>query len=429
MNRRRKRRLPFAAYAALIFNAAICVTPFMAAHVISTAYGDKKPSFATTPEAIAATRQAMDARFQEISQRGEAAPRIVWAELVRKSLEEKEMRRVRGLMLGAPAMLDGADGAALRARIAVADSAGEQALLEAAVAYLPEDVQDEYERKTQSILSLFSASAPASAVPGATPAVAASGPAASLTPAVVADEDSHIEINRLGDLRQHTMTAVSWAHDDNTDVVAFLISGIGLILADAEAREGASVAISTLRTRTEGGVPFKTYLQRRVEETAPLEDMKRLLAAEFQNEIGYTARNQEVVERVFRNTIDKEKLASLLTEFKILREIARDTSHESAVAIVSRVKDGPDLRRARLVAQAGGDRAVALEHFDGENLLETARTTITWSNALRMQVAGLAACLLLLGFLALTVFWKSFRRDKRKKVSAVYLMDDYSTAG
>ena len=67
MNRRRKRRLPFAAYAALAFNAAICLTPFIAARAISTAYGDKRPAFEATPEAITATRQAMDARYAMVT--------------------------------------------------------------------------------------------------------------------------------------------------------------------------------------------------------------------------------------------------------------------------------------------------------------------------------------------------------------------------
>ena len=55
-------------------------------------------------------------------------------------------------------------------------------MLQAALAYLPDDVQDEYERRTQSIVSLFTASAPASAVDGATAttAVATSAPAASV---------------------------------------------------------------------------------------------------------------------------------------------------------------------------------------------------------------------------------------------------------
>ena len=426
MNRRRKRRLPFAAYAALIFNAAICVTPFMASHVISTAYGDKRPALQATPEAITATRQAMDLRFQQISARPDKASRDVWAEMVRTSLEEKEMRRVRGLLLGAPAMLNGKDGEALRARIAVASGSGEDALIDAAVAYLPEDLQDEYERRSTPLQSIFTASAPASAVPGATPAVATSAGAASLT--MTRDADAPIELNRLGDLPQHTRAAVGWANDDHTDVTSFLLSGIGLILADPEARSGASVAISTFLTRKEGTVPFKLYLQKRIEDVVPIAEMKRLLAAEFQNEVGYSAKNAEVVDRVFHTTIDKEKLEPLLAEFRILREIAQDTSNESAVAIISRIKDRADVNRAQLVARAGGDRILPLADYDGENLLDTARTTVTWTNALRMQVAGLLACLALLGFVALSVFWKSFRRDKPKKVSAVYLMDDYSAA-
>lgn len=422
MNRRRKRRLPFAAYAALIFNAALCITPFMASHVMSTAYGDKRPAFQATPEAITATRQAMDSRFQQISARPDKASREVWAEMIRTSLEEKEMRRVRGLLLGAPAMLDGKDGDALRARIAVASGSGEDALIDAAVAYLPEDLQDEYDRRTTTLQSIFTASAPASAVPGASPA------AATTSLAVARENDAPIELNRLGDLPQHTRTAVGWANDDHTDVTSFLLSGIGLILADPEARAGASVAISTFLTRKEGTVPFKLYLQQRIEDVVPVAEMKRLLAAEFRNEVGYSPKNAEVVDRVFRTSIDKEKLEPLLAEFRILREIAQDTSNESAVAIISRIKDRADVNRAQLVARAGGDRVVPLADYDGENLLDTARTTVTWTNALRMQVAGLLACLALLGFVAVSVFWKSFTRDKPKKVSAVYLMDDYSAA-
>ena len=150
-----------------------------------------------------------------------------------------------------------------------------------------------------------------------------------------------------------------------------------------------------------------------------------MLAAELGNQLNYTPAAEAVVARVFKTVIDREKLAPLLAEFKILREIAHDTSVESAIQIVSRVNDGVDLRAAGLVAAAGGDRAVALEHFDGDNLLETARTVVPWTNALKLQVAGVAACLLLLAFVALTTFWKSFRRDRPVKKSAVYLMEEH----
>jgi len=284
-------------------------------------------------------------------------------------------------------------------------------------------VQDDYERRTQSIVSLFTASAPASAHDAtATTAVATSAPVSSVS---AEDEEPRIATNRLGDLRQHTMTAVGWANEDNTDVPAFLLSGIGLILADAEAREGASVAMSTLRMRTQAPVPFKNYLTRRIEDVVPVAEVQRLLTAELGAELSWSPEAQAVVDRVFRTAIDRAKLEGLLAEFRILREIAHDTSVESAIAIVSRVRDGVDLRAAGLVAAAGGDRAVALEHFDGDNLLETARTVIPWTNALKLQVAGIAACLLLLAFVALTTFWKSFRRNRPVKKSAVYLMEEH----
>jgi len=69
--------------------------------------------------------------------------------------------------------------------------------------------------------------------------------------------------------------------------------------------------------------------------------------------------------------------------------------------------------------------ALALAHYDGDNLLSTARTVVPWTTALKIQFAGLAACLLLLAFVALTTFWKSFRRNKPRKKSAVYLMEEH----
>lgn len=426
MNRRRKRRLPFAAYAALIFNGALVATPFMAAHMISQAYGGNKPAFQTTPDAIAATREAMDERFKQISLKDEATPRQVWSDLVRKSLEEREMPRVRGLLLGAPAMLNQEDGAALSERIRVSSAGGDEAAIQAALSYLPDDVQDEYERRTQSVVSMFSASAPASALPNAASPGAGTTAVATSAPMSTDDDDGpRIATNRLGDLRQHTMAAVGWANDDNTDVPAFLLSGIGLILADPEAREGASVAMSTLRMRTQAPVPFKSYLSKRIEEVVPVDEMKKLLGAELRNELRYTPQGEAVVERVFKTAIDRQKLEPLLAEFRILREIARDTSVEGAIAIVSKVKDGVDLRAAGLIAAAGGDRAVALDHFDGDNLLSTARTVVPWTTALKIQLAGVAACLLLLAFVAMTTFWKSFRRNKPRKKSAVYLMEEH----
>jgi len=419
MNRRRKRRLPFAVYAALTFNMAICLAPFIGARAISTAYGDKRPAFEATSEALAATRKAMDGRFAELAKNGDGARREVWANHVRTELENGNMTAVRGFLLGAGAMLDGADGEALKARIAVADTSGEQALLDAAVAYLPEDVQDEYERRSASLVDMFDATAPAAAVPGATEA-----PANAAELARAEDNSERIEYRVLGDLRDLSITAARWARQDNTDEFAFTLAGVGLILADAEAREGASIALSARRGQ-QLDKSFEAYLERKLFLAAPPQRIRRLLEGEFQTEYGYGTTGPAVVDSVFKSSVDRVALESVLADLRILRDIARDTSAQSAVAILSQVKDGSDLRRARLVAQAGGDRAVPLALYDGDHLLDSARTVITWNNALKLQVVGLVACLGLLGLVALSTLVKSFTRDMPKKRSAVYQMDEY----
>lgn len=424
MNRRRKRRLPFAAYAALMFNGALCAAPFMAAYLVSAAYGDRPTAFEATPQALTATRQAMDERFRQIAAGKEHEPTEVWAELVGASLqkEDKEMPLVRGLLLGAPAMLNEREGEALRARIdKVANGPNDEAVLLAAVSYLPGELQEAYRNINPPAAPRFNASADPESVPGAVTAAA--------TPPAVAEPAStrRVKINRVGSLSGLTQTAVNWANEGAiNDLPAFLLSGIALIMADSDpdAREGASVAMPALRARTTAPVPFKTYLTKRLEDVVSVEEMQRLLTAELHQQASYTPDAIPVVERAFRATVDPVKLVHLMEEFRILREIALDTSFEAAIAIVSRVEDGVDLRAARLVAAAGGERAVALERFDGENLLETARTVIPWTNALRLQAAGLAACLALLAFVALTTAWKSFRLNRPVKKSAVYLMEE-----
>ncbi|MDP3736656.1 MAG: hypothetical protein Q8R02_04655 [Hyphomonadaceae bacterium] len=422
MKSRRKRRLPFAVYAALTFNLAICVTPFIAARAISTAYGDKRPAYEATSEAVVATRQAMDSRFEKLAANGEGAPRDVWSALVREQLEANNMSAVDGLLQAAPAMLNGADGAALKARVAVADDSGEKAVLAAAVAYLPEDMQDEYERRNAPTpIAYFKNTAPAHAVDGAKPAAAQIQADAELARAE--DESEQQEFRMLGDMRDLSITAARWARNDRIDEFAFTLAGVGLILADPEAREGASIALSARRGQSLDN-DFQLYLEQRLYSAVDPADLKRLLDGEFQSDFGYGTTGPAVVENVFKSTVNRGELESVLADLRIVRDIARETSTESAVAIISSVKDGSDLRRASLVARAGGKRAVPLALYDGEHLLDTARTVITWNNALRLQVAGLVACLALLGFISLSVLVRSFTRDRPKKRHAVYLTQD-----
>jgi hypothetical protein len=115
----------------------------------------------------------------------------------------------------------------------------------------------------------------------------------------------------------------------------------------------------------------------------------------------------------------------------LVRDIAHDTSLQpgvtsaaSAVDILSVVRDGADLRKARLITQAVGNAAPALVKLEPAGFLATAKTVITWNNALRLQLAGLGACFALLVLISLNVMWRSLTRQKPRRRSAVYGLDE-----
>jgi hypothetical protein len=420
MQRRRKRRSPFAAYAALIFNAALCATPLMASQAALMAYGGPRSSTEATEGSLDATREAMDSRFQRLASAGPGSPREVWAGMVRTEIETGEMATVNGLLLAAPAMLKGADGEALEARIAVADKRDDAAMIAAAVSFLPNEVQADYERRTTSLMSLLQNAAPGADAEGAT-----ASPVNYTPPA--AREEERSEFNMLGDMPELAMQAARWAREDRFDEFPFVLSGFGLILASDEAREGASIVMSAYRS-DRLDPDFKLYLQSRLFQAAPPQRLKRQIDAQFQSEFGYATDGPAAVEAAFREaSTDRNSAAAaeaLSRDLRLIQDISRNTSPASAVAILSQVHNAGDLNRARLVARAGGDRAVALAKYDGARLLDTARTEIRWSNPLRMQLAGLAACLAILILLSFNVFWRSVRRNAPVRRSAIYALEE-----
>jgi hypothetical protein len=66
--------------------------------------------------------------------------------------------------------------------------------------------------------------------------------------------------------------------------------------------------------------------------------------------------------------------------------------------MLEHVNSVTDLRRARLVAEAGGDRAIALESLIGGSILMTARTGIDLSRQDVLEIMGLTAA-------AMALFW------------------------
>jgi hypothetical protein len=433
--RTQRKSKPFAAYAALLFNASLCVAPFIAARAVSTAYGERRPLYEASSEAIAATRQAIDGRFERLAASGQGQPMEVWAGYVREEMEKDDMAMVNAFLLAAPSMLNGPDGQALEARISVSDTQGEQARIDAALPYLPDDLQAAYERRSASFVTRHvrgvenaSLQAGGAGSAGATPAVASGTFVNQATAVPVAEEDGQ-EFNVLGDMRNLSVQAGNWVHDEQIDQFALILQGIGLTLADREAREGASVLLAARRAQRLDD-RFEAYLERKIYSAVPPERVKGRIRDAFQREFGY-GDNGEIVTAAFKEAADAPALASLLDDLRVIRDIAHETSPSAsvtsaaaAVTILALTRDGADLRKARLVTQAVGNAAPALATYDPDGFLDTAKTVITWNNALKLQLAGLGACFALLVLISLNVLWRSVTRNKPKRRSAVYGLDE-----
>lgn len=417
MYRRRKRKTPFAAYAALAFNILICVAPFVAAKALLTAYGDVHLRTAATEESVDATRAAIDARFERMARRAGGQNRETWAGFVREELENGDMTAVRGLLLAAPQMLSSEEAQSLEARIGVADGGGPDVAINAALSYLPEDLQTTYDRKSAPLSAQFEETAPSGD----------EGDGAAVEDGFVFAPDSMdagpSQFSVLGDLRDLSLQAARWTRNGRIDEFAFVLSGVGLILADDDARNGASIALSAKRAESLDP-EFVEYLERKLYLAAPPPRLKRQLGSKLQHEFGYVTDGPGILEEVFQTSADRESLEQVLGDLRLIHDISRETSPMSAVTILSLVKNSSDLRRARLVSQAGGDKAVALAANEPGRLLNSAKTVIEWTPGLMIQAATLCACLLLLVIVAGRVMRDSIRRSSPQRRSAVYQLEE-----
>lgn len=417
MYRRRKRRHPFAAYAALAFNLLICVTPFLAARTLFIAFGEEHLRTSATDESVDATKAAIDGRFERLARRNGGQDRDTWAEFVGQELEAGDMPAVRGLLLAAPQMLAPDEAESLQARIAVADGGGPQVAISAALSYLPEPLQAEYARRSAPLSAQFDTAEASEA----DPAAASGDDGYELSAGSMTVSASQFSV--LGDLRDLSLQAARWTRNGEIDEFAFTLSGIGLILADDDSRNGASIALSAKRAESLDP-DFVEYLERKLYLAAPPQRLKRQLSAKLQHEFGYVTDGPGILEDVFRSSADAASLELLLSDLRLINDIAQATSPMSAVTMLSLVRNSSDLRRAKLVSQAGGDKAVALAQNDPGRLLNSAKTVIEWTPALMMQAAALFACCLLLIIVSCNVLFESIRRSTPQRRSAVYQLEE-----
>ena len=398
---------------AAVFNAMLLALPLMAANAIAGIFAAN--DFPVTPRAAAleATRAEIISRFEALKTRDDTA-RARWAQLVDDQLRAKEMSAARGFLLAAPQMLDERDSKAVlqAAPQAVPFGSEDEQLVGAALLFLPNDVRVRYETATR----------PAD-MPPMVLISEDEGDAAQAAPAVASDEDSapadlqSVSANGLGtssnfsvlgtmaDLAPRAREWASIETDENGRAEGgFLlrITGLGLVAEAHDATRGRRVAQATslLRTAYRAGrlqPGFQSRLDHEVELALPASVLRGHLA-EGGSALLTTEQQAGLLETALVETVNPDGLAPLLSDFVQVNAIIDAVGPVAGLSLIEHVRSQTELRKMRLISQAGGDRAIALETLVGRDVLHTARTGIELSRENVLEVMGLAAT-------AMALFW------------------------
>jgi hypothetical protein len=142
---------------------------------------------------------------------------------------------------------------------------------------------------------------------------------------------------------------------------------------------------------------FSAYLLGRLNEALPDAALRPALEATLST-LATTDVRVDRVKTAFSGAMDVRGLARLEGELAHIDRIGVLTSPSAAITVLEHVHDGGDLRHARLIAEAGGDRAIALVKQSGADTWRLADAGVRWSRNLILQIMGLTAA-------ALAVIW------------------------
>ncbi len=310
------------------------------------------------------------------------------------------------MLLAGPDILDAGDAASIRESAAIEDLAGDAALEIGALRSVDDQVRARYEAASAADVRTSRGGNDDMASPGVR--------AATVEP----DAANMATLDVLGDSRDLAMQAGRWLRNEEFDQFNFTLSGLGLTVIDPRYRSGASVVRSAHRARRLNP-DLHAYLSDKIYQSASLDDMRRKLTAALQNAPAVQTQGS-VVEAVFRESVEPSALIRLEDDLGLIRDIARHTSTADALEFLQIARSSADLRRARLVAVAGGDRAVALARLMPDQVLDTAQTEIPWTNRLRLMIVSLGAIAILVTWLAFSTLLNSFWRQGMTTDSAVY---------
>lgn len=390
---------------AAIFNGMLLLLPILAANVVSGVFATRDFPQTPRPAALEATRSEIKARFASLATSADDR-RDYWANLVALQLRERNMPAARGFLLAATEMLDERDREAViqAAPQAVPFGTQDEQLVGAALLFLPNDVRVRYETALMPPRLDDETGDDTLTAPAQLP-VSATEPESEENHEFNSMRVSPIGVGGfsvLGSFEDLVRNSRDWLAGQPDEAFGLRITALGLMADDLEEPENVDLreAASLLKAADRAGrlrPGFRERLSFDLEQALPLAPLRTRMS-EALAVVAPVSEQADALHAAFRETLNVEGLGPLYVDAAQINEIVDATGPVSALAMLEHVDSVTDLRRARLVAEAGGDRAIALESLIGGSILMTARTGIDLSRQDVLEIMGLTAA-------AMALFW------------------------
>ena len=389
---------------AIIFNSLLVLIPLIAVNVLSSGFSNSPHNQTPTAEILLETRRTMDNAFEKISINDKTA-RAQWAALIAEQLDDRNLSAARGFLLAAPDMLNDEDQRAIRAAAQAEPSGTEdQRLLRAALLFLPSDIRVGYETSTRprgtNLVNLSGEDARGEGVD-------APDGYEVVTPAQSAPERDEPLFN-LASMTRKSNFSVLGTPDDLVNQARYWMRGntqrafemrlTGLAMATPPSATGLEQeplfqAASILKTAWSSKrlqPQYKRVLEQRIQAAIPDAELLANLEEAFADLSNLSARAERISD-AFAKSVNVREAARLGPELRQIAVLAEETSPQGAITLLEHANSATDISRARLIAQAGGDRAVALATQLGPEALTLTGSGIRWSREVVLNIMALTA--------------------------------------
>lgn len=337
-------RIALGALTALVFNVSLFALPFVGAALFQTVTSGNLIDYTPTPATRADTKRALKAEAARFVRAGEDR-RMTWNNLIARELGEGDIAAARGFVLSAPAILRGSDAAQIQRQ--VPREGGDRDYLNAAIPL----IEPSYARQRFR-------------------AVIGSG------------ESTSFDV--LGDAQETAAMAHRWRGGEGIDYVPFALGGATLGAPDAapdDVRLGASV-LKIAKNGARLSPEFASMLDAEVAAAIPPERLRSELDSVFQNREAVVDEGAAAA-LAFTRAREPSAWAQLSADLRLIGATARATSPSGAAQLLAHARTSRDLEKLRLLADAGGERAVAIAKRTPDRLiLKSARGAIRWTDTL-----------------------------------------------